>query len=73
MQQKLASVSSADTDFDISLLPEQIADESVSEPIKGSNYAYDPFRANANSYLIQKVTYQFGNTNFLTFFLTVNK
>ena len=68
MQQKLASVSSADTDFDISLLPEQIAAESVSEPIKGSNYAYDTFRANANSYLIQKVTYQFGNTNFLTFF-----
>lgn len=68
MQQQLASVSKTDTDFDISLLPEQIAAESVSEPNRGANYAYDTFKANANSYLVQKVTYQLGNTNFLTFF-----
>lgn len=68
MQQQLASVSKGDTDFDISLLPEQIAAESVSEPNRGANYTYDTFKANANSYLVQKVTYQLGNTNFLTFF-----
>lgn len=68
MQQQLASVTRADTDFDISLLPEQIAAESVSEPNRGANYAYDTFKANANSYLVQKVTYQLGNTNFLKFF-----
>ena len=49
-------------------MPEQIAAESVSEPNRGANYAYDTFKANANSYLVQKVTYQLGNTNFLKFF-----
>lgn len=68
MQQQLSSVSKADTDFDVSLLPEQIVAESVSEPSRGTNYTYDTFKANSNSYLVQKVTYQLGNTNFLTFF-----
>lgn len=68
LQQKLASVSKTDIDFDISLLPEQIAAESVSEPNRGSDYVYDTFKANANSYLVQKVTYQLSNTNFLKFF-----
>ena len=69
LQQKLASVSEKDTDFDMSLLPEQIAAESVSESnTKKSQYAHDSFKANANSYLVQKVTYQLGNTNFLKFF-----
>lgn len=69
MHQNLASVSDSDTDFNISLLPEQIAAESVSEPTNRTpNYIYDPFRANNNSYLVQKVNYQLGNTNFLTFF-----
>lgn len=68
MQQQISSVSRKDTDFDVSLLPEQIAAESVSEPSRGTNYIYDTFKANANSYLVQKVTYQLGNTNFLKFF-----
>lgn len=68
IQQQLSSVSKADTDFDVSLLPEQIVAESVSEPSRGTNYTYDTFKANSNSYLVQKVTYQLGNTNFLTFF-----
>lgn len=68
IQQKIASVSKSDTDFDISLLPEQIAAEAVAEPSKGVNYVYDTFRANANSYLVQKVNYQLSNTNFKTFF-----
>jgi hypothetical protein len=66
IQQQIASVSKTDTDFDVSLLPEQIAAESVTE--SGKNYANDSFRANVNSYLVQKVTYQLGNTNFLEFF-----
>ncbi|MBR4982833.1 MAG: ATP-binding protein [Lachnospiraceae bacterium] len=70
MQLNLASVSDSDTDFDISLLPEQIAAESVSEPPnnRGTAYIYDSFRSNLNSYLIQKVNFQLSNTNFLSFF-----
>ena len=69
MQQHLASITKSDTDFDISLLPEQIAAESVSEPSRGSNYTYDTFKANANSYLVQKVNFQLSNTNFMNFFV----
>ena len=69
LQQKLASVGKDDTDFNVSLLPEQIAAESVTEPNnKSGKYKYDAFRANTNSYLVQKVTYQLSNTNFLKFF-----
>lgn len=69
MQLNLASVTNSDTDFDISLLPEQIAAESVSEPNNKKNtYVYDSFRSNLNSYLIQKVNFQLANTNFLNFF-----
>lgn len=68
VQQKLASVTNVDTDYDISLLPKQIAAESVKEPAHGSNYEYDTFKANVNNYLVEKVTYQLGNTHFLTFF-----
>lgn len=68
VQQMLASVTNADTDYDISLLPQQIAAESVKEPTRGSNYEYDTFKANVNNYLVEKVTYQLGNTHFLTFF-----
>lgn len=68
LQQELNLLNNNDTDFDISLLLEQIGYESVSEPIKGSYYVYDTFKANANSYLVQKVAYQLANTNFLKFF-----
>ena len=68
VQQMLTSVTNADTDYDISLLPQQIAAESVKESARGTNYEYDTFKANVNNYLIEKVTYQLGNTNFLTFF-----
>lgn len=68
VQQKLASVTNVDTDYDISLLPQQIAAESVKEPTRGSDYEYDTFKANLNNYLVEKVTYQLGNTHFLTFF-----
>lgn len=68
IHQQLASVTNVDTDFNIALLPEQIAAESVTEPNRGSNYTYDTFKANANSYLVQKVNYQLCNTNFMKFF-----
>ena len=68
VQQMLASVTNADTDYDISLLPQQIAAESVKEPTRGSNYEYDTFKANVNNYLVEKVTYQLGNTHFFIFF-----
>lgn len=68
VQKALASVTEADTDYDISLLPQQIAAESIKEPTRGSDYEYDTFKANINNYLVEKVTYQLGNTRFLTFF-----
>ena len=68
IQQMLSSISNTDTDYDISLLPQQIAAESVKESTRGSNYEYDTFKANINNYLVEKVTYQLGNTHFLTFF-----
>lgn len=67
IQQDISSVSRTDKDFNISLLPEQIAAESVVEGRNGT-YVYDTFRANTNSYLVQKVTYQLSNTSFLQFF-----
>ena len=68
VQQMLSSVTNVDTNYDISLLPQQIAAESVKEPARGSDYEYDTFKANVNNYLVEKVTYQLGNTHFLTFF-----
>lgn len=68
LQKDLASIKNDDIDFDVSLLPEQIVAEAVSEPNRGSEYIYDSFKANANSYLVQKVSYQLSNTNFLKFF-----
>ena len=67
IQQAISAVSRTDKDFDVSLLPQQIAAESVVEGRNGT-YTYDTFRANTNSYLVQKVTYQLGNTSFLKFF-----
>lgn len=67
IQQKITSVRREDVDFDLLLLPEQIAAESVGED-KGGTYTRDSFKAKTNHYLIQKVTYQLANTNFLTFF-----
>lgn len=68
LQKELASIHNDDNDFDISLLPEQIAAESVEEARRGDVYDYSIFRANSNSYLVQKVSYQLSNTNFLDFF-----
>jgi len=68
VQQNLSTVTINDTDFDISLLPEQIAADSVEESRNGNLYVYTTFRANMNSYLIQKVNYQLTNTSFLRFF-----
>lgn len=68
LQKEIASIHNDDNDFDISLLPEQIAAESVEEARRGDVYDYSIFRANSNSYLVQKVSYQLSNTNFLDFF-----
>ncbi len=72
VQENIASVSNENTDFNIELLPEQIAAESVCEPDSETNYnfkyRYDSLKANTNASLIQKIQYQMTNTNFLTFF-----
>ncbi|WP_097002304.1 ATP-binding protein [Lacrimispora amygdalina] len=71
VQQDLSTITAQDTDFDISLLPEQIVAESVVESSNRATqgqYVYDTFRANTNSYLVQKVNYQLANTSFLDFF-----
>ena len=72
VQEALSSVGANDTEFDISLLPEQIQAESVSEPARDDNYnfkySYDMLKANANNPLIQKIQYQMTNTRLLSFF-----
>jgi len=71
VQQDLSTITAQDTDFEISLLPEQIVAESVVESSNRATqgqYVYDTFRANINSYLVQKVNYQLANTSFLDFF-----
>ena len=72
VQEALSSVGANDTEFDISLLPEQIQAESVSEPARDDNYnfkyCYDMLKANANNPLIQKIQYQMTNTRLLSFF-----
>lgn len=71
VQQNLSTIRAQDKAFDISLLPEQIAAESVVESSNRATqgqYVYDTFRANTNSYLVQKVNYQLANTSFLDFF-----
>ena len=72
VQEAMASVTSNDTVFDISLLPEQIQAESVSEPERDYNYnfryCYNTLKANANNSLVQKIAYQMTNTRFLSFF-----
>ncbi|WP_346898800.1 ATP-binding protein [Clostridium sp. UBA7503] len=71
VQQNLSTIMAQDKAFDISLLPEQIVAESVVESSNRATqgqYVYDTFRANTNSYLVQKVNYQLANTSFLDFF-----
>lgn len=72
VQEALASVGADDCEFDISLLPEQIQAEAVSEPLRDDNYnfkyCYDMLKANANNPLIQKIQYQMTNTRLLSFF-----
>lgn len=68
IQQELASLSREDKEFDVSLLAEQIVAEAVTEQNKNTKYVYDSFRAGNNGFLVQKVTYQLENTNFLRFF-----
>ena len=72
VQEALASVGAEDCEFDISLLPEQIQAEAVSEPLRDDNYnfkyCYDMLKANANNPLIQKIQYQMTNTRLLSFF-----
>lgn len=69
LQEQLATIKNDDIDFDVSLLPEQIAAESIEESrTKKGEYEHSIFKSNANNYLVQKVSYQLNNTNFLKFF-----
>lgn len=67
---KLSTITDRDTDFNISLLPQQIAAESVGESKNTGKYCYDTFKSNMNSYLIQKVSFQLSNTSLSRFFTT---
>lgn len=57
--------------FDLSLLPEQINQESVSIGTtrdSAGTYVFDTFRANTNSWLSQKVHHKLSNSSFTNFF-----
>lgn len=53
--------------FNLSKLPEQLINESVSIN-KSNEYYIDNFKLNANEYLIEKIKYKLENTAFLNFF-----
>lgn len=54
-------------DFELSLLSEQISNETTQQTRDGK-YKSDPFNFGINQYLIQKVNYKLANTNFKRFF-----
>lgn len=57
--------------FDLSLLPEQINQESVEISTKGSTqgqYVFNTWGANINAWLVQKVRHKLDNSSFMDFF-----
>ncbi|RWZ62696.1 ATP-binding protein [Lacticaseibacillus paracasei] len=72
VQADMQSLDDLDTSFNLLKLPEQINAESV-ELGNGRNqnmYVLNNFRANSNSWLVQKVRHQMDYSNFKDFFVT---
>lgn len=67
VESELNKLTQDDKNFELSLLPEQIANETTQQNSKGI-YKDDAFNFSINQYLIQKVNYKLENTNFRKFF-----
>jgi len=73
VKNNMSTLTNADMDFDISLLPKQIEEESVAESKdKKGTYIHDIFRSNANNYLFDKVSFALSRTKLKDFF-TINE
>lgn len=67
VEEELSSLSEKDKNFNIKLLPLQIAMETNQQDKKG-NLVANTFNFNTNQYLIQKVNYKLTNTTLVNFF-----
>lgn len=70
VEEDMLTVTGDDKSFNLSLLPQQIKEESVGiKKTNGHNeYYLDSFRQNSNSWLIQKIQYEFANSSLKRFF-----
>ncbi|GFK23637.1 ATP-binding protein [Tetragenococcus halophilus] len=65
---QMASVTAEDKDFELKILPEQIAAETDKTNKSGKAYQQDSFNFNNNQWLAQKVQYKLDNTSLINFF-----
>lgn len=67
VESDFSKLTDEDRNFQLELLPNQIAVETTQQDKKG-NYIANTFNFNANQYLIQKVNYKLANTSLVNFF-----
>ncbi|MFP3768086.1 ATP-binding protein [Streptococcus sp. TATVAM-FAB35] len=67
VESDFSKLTDEDRNFQLELLPNQIAVETTQQDKKG-NYIADAFNFNVNQYLIQKVNYKLANTSLVNFF-----
>ena len=75
VKKDLLNVTDEDLDFQLSLLPKQIEEESVEEGVKDDEgrYVLSPFKSNSNTWLIRKIEYVFKKTSITNFIKSVEK
>lgn len=66
VESDFSKLTDEDRNFQLELLPNQIAVETTQQDKKG-NYIADAFNFNVNQYLIQKVNYKLANTSLVNF------
>ena len=72
VESDFSKLTDEDRNFQLELLPNQIAVETTQQDKKG-NYIANTFNFNANPYLIQKVNYKLDNTSLVNFFTSNGK
>ena len=72
VESAFSKLTDEDRNFQLELLPNQIAVETTQQDKKG-NYIANTFNFNANQYLIQKVNYKLDNTSLVNFFTSNGK
>ncbi|MDU1982526.1 MAG: helicase HerA-like domain-containing protein [Enterococcus casseliflavus] len=69
INEKLATLTRQDTDFDLALLPSQIQAEAVQLDKAGTKLTSNSFSVNNNNWLFEKVQHVLENTSFAEFFV----